>query len=105
MFKATKRVTSHPGQILAMILEENKITQTELAAHLGLPQTKISEICRGKRGISAEMARKLEKAIGMSADLWMNLQTKWELSQVDESKLTKVRKMRFPKSGQIRLAA
>jgi antitoxin HigA-1 len=46
-----------------------------------LPKT-INEICRQKRGISAEMAVKLSCALGASPDFWMNLQKNWELSQV-----------------------
>ena len=45
----------------------------------------MNEICRGKRGISAEMAMKLSKALGGSAQFWLNLQNNWEISQLDES--------------------
>ena len=40
--------------------------------------SKINEICRGKRGISAEMAVKLGKAFSQTPDLWMGLQNEWE---------------------------
>jgi len=49
-----------------------------------LPKT-INEICRGKRGISADMAMKLSKALGGSPQFWLNLQNNWELSQLDET--------------------
>jgi plasmid maintenance system antidote protein VapI len=44
-----------------------------------------NEICRGKRGISAEMAVKLSKALGGSPQFWLNLQNNWELSQLNYS--------------------
>lgn len=80
------RISAHPGEVLEMLLEESGISQSKLARALKEKHAKINEICRGKRGISAEMAVKLGKAFGQSADLWMGLQDEWELAQVDESK-------------------
>ncbi|MCL4146655.1 UNVERIFIED_CONTAM: hypothetical protein GTU68_037901, partial [Idotea baltica] len=55
-----------------------------LAEHLGVMPKTVNEICRGKRGISAEMSMKLGKALGGSPQFWLNLQNNWELSQLDE---------------------
>ena len=76
-------IAVHPGEILVEMLEENKISQVQLARHLKMDPSKINEICRGRRGISAEMAIMLAKALRVSAGTWMNLQKNWELSQVD----------------------
>jgi antitoxin HigA-1 len=65
------------------MLDENGLSQAALARHLKVDPSKINEICKGRRGISAEMAVILGKAFGTSASLWMNLQKSWELSQVD----------------------
>ncbi|MCO6432035.1 MAG: HigA family addiction module antidote protein [Deltaproteobacteria bacterium] len=54
-----------------------------------LPKT-INEICRGKRGISAEMAMKLSQALGASPQFWLNLQNNWELSQLSKSALKRI---------------
>ncbi len=72
----------HPGLVLQDELDERGISQSELAEHIGVLPKAINEICRGKRGISAEMAWKLSRALGASPQFWMNLQTNWELSQV-----------------------
>ncbi|MBI4586012.1 MAG: HigA family addiction module antidote protein [Planctomycetes bacterium] len=72
----------HPGKVLQNILDEGGISQAELARHLHIPQSKINEICRSKRGISAEMAVKLGKVFKQSPEFWLNLQKNWELSQV-----------------------
>lgn len=61
-------------------LEEIGVSQSDLAWHTGVLPRTINEICNGRRGISAPMARKLSKAIGASPLFWMNLQTNWELS-------------------------
>ena len=75
----------HPGEVLKDELEEIGLTQTALAAHIGVLPKTINEICRGKRGISAEMAVKLSKALGGSSQFWLNLQNNWELSQLTYS--------------------
>ena len=75
----------HPGEVLQDELEEIGLTQTALAKHIGVLPKTVNEICRGKRGISAEMAMKLSKALGGSPHFWLNLQNNWELSQLDES--------------------
>ncbi len=75
----------HPGEVLLDELEEIGMTQSALAKHIGVLPKTINEICRKKRGISAEMAMKLSKALGGSPQFWLNLQNNWEISQVDAS--------------------
>ena len=74
----------HPGEVLRDELEEIGLTQIALAKHIGILPKTINEICRGKRGISAEMAMKLSKSLGGSPQFWLNLQNNWELSQLDK---------------------
>ena len=83
----------HPGLILQDELDEIGITQTSLAEHLGVLPKTINEICRGKRGISAEMAWKLSHALGASPNFWLNLQNNWELSQVRTKSFEKLDKI------------
>lgn len=75
----------HPGDVLRDELEEIGISQSELAARIGVLPKTINEICNGNRGISAAMAWKLSKTLGASPLFWMNLQSNWELSQVDKA--------------------
>lgn len=83
----------HPGLVLQDELEEIGLTQSALAAHIGVLPKTINEICRGKRGISAEMAWKLSQAIGASPNFWLNLQNNWELSQVRASSFQNLEKI------------
>ncbi|RMD84596.1 MAG: addiction module antidote protein, HigA family [Candidatus Dadabacteria bacterium] len=83
----------HPGKVLQDELDELGITQTALALHIDVLPKTINEICRGKRGISAEMAMKLSQALGASPQFWLNLQNNWELSQVDKSVIGKIDKL------------
>jgi addiction module HigA family antidote len=84
--KKNFRIAAHPGEVLQMLLDEGEISQSQLARALKEKHSKINEICKRKRGISAEMAVKLGRALGQSPDLWMGLQDEWDLAQVDESK-------------------
>ena len=90
--KADFVITVHPGEILQMMLDELGISQTQLAKHIKVAQSKISELCNGHRGISAEMAVKLGKAFGQNPRFWLDGQQRWELSRVDAAKV-KIRKI------------
>jgi addiction module HigA family antidote len=71
----------HPGQILLNdFLQPMAVTQTQLAAHLGIPLQRVSEIVHGKRGISAETAWMLSGAFGTTPQFWSNLQTNYDLA-------------------------
>jgi addiction module HigA family antidote len=76
----------HPGRILQDELDELGIAQSTLATHIGVLPKTINEICRGKRGISVDMAMRLSQALGASPHFWLNLQIHWELSQLSKGK-------------------
>jgi addiction module HigA family antidote len=87
-------IAVHPGDILREMLDEHGVTQISLAAHLDTDVARVNEICRRRRGISAQMAVMLGKAFGTSPGLWLNLQKNWELSQVDRQAAKHVRPIR-----------
>ena len=55
------------------------VTQTELAAKLGISFPRLNEILRGKRAVTPDTALRLERVLGMSADFWLGLQLDWDL--------------------------
>ncbi len=72
----------HPGEILLEeFLEPAGMTQTALAEKLGWTRTRLNELIKGKRGITADAALDLAKALHTTPKLWMNLQATWELAQ------------------------
>jgi antitoxin HigA-1 len=75
----------HPGEVLKDEIYGIGLTQSALAKHIGVLPKTINEICRGKRGISAEMAIKLSKALGGKPQFWLNLQNNWEISRIDKT--------------------
>ncbi|MCA9314728.1 MAG: HigA family addiction module antidote protein [Planctomycetes bacterium] len=88
--RPTHRLPTHPGQILLHeFLEPMGITQVALAAHLGVPVQRVNEIVRGKRGVTAETAWMLAQAFETSPELWVNLQTSYDLARSRPARKTK----------------
>lgn len=83
----------HPGLVLQDELDEIGLSQSALAAHIGVLPKTVNEICRGKRGISVEMAFRLSKALGASPTFWLNLQKNWELSMFDAEKIGAIKRV------------
>ncbi len=74
----------HPGEILLEeFLMPADITQTAFAETLGWTRARLNELIKGKRGITADAALDLAKALGTSPKMWMNLQATWDLSQAE----------------------
>lgn len=72
----------HPGEILLEeFLKPAGITQVEFAEKLAWTRTRLNELIKGKRGITADSALDLASALGTSAKLWMNLQATYDLDQ------------------------
>jgi addiction module HigA family antidote len=70
----------HPGQVLAEVyMKEMGLNQSTLAAKVGCAHRKINEIVNGKRGISADFAIDLERTLGTSAEMWINMQASYDL--------------------------
>jgi len=85
-----RSIAVHPGEILEEILEQNQITQSDVARRLRMTHSKINEICRGRRGVTPDMAMRFGRLFGQSPLFWLNLQKNWELSQLDESDYTTI---------------
>ena len=70
-----------PGEFLKDELEARSWSQTEFAEIIGRPVRLINEIIAGKRAITPETAIQLSASLGTSAELWMNLETQFQLSK------------------------
>lgn len=85
---------AHPGEVLREYLPES-LGITEAAKRLGVTRQALSALLNGRSGVSAEMALRLEAALGTSAEMWVEMQAGYDL--------WKARQMRQPKV--IRIAA
>ena len=75
----TPFVATHPGEMLKDELKKRGISQKQLAEQTGIKPSVISETVNGKRSVSLNVAVALEKALGIPADIWMNMQTQYDL--------------------------
>lgn len=72
----------HPGEILAEeFLIPFNITAYKLAKDIEIPQTRISEIIKGNRRITADTALRLSKYFGNSAKFWLGLQDDFDIEE------------------------
>ena len=77
---ARKLPPIHPGEILAQeFLAPLGISQYRLAKGIGVPPRRINEIVHGTRSLTADTALRLARFFGTSAELWVNLQTHFDL--------------------------
>ena len=77
----------HPGEILEeeFIVPMN-LTAYKLAKEIGVQQTRISQIIKGKRAITADTAIRLAKFFGTTEEFWMNLQREYDLRNAHAEK-------------------
>lgn len=70
----------HPGEILSEeFLKPMGITSVKLAREIGVPPGRISAILNGKRAITADTALRLAKYFAVSSELWLGLQSDYDL--------------------------
>lgn len=83
----------HPGGIVRrQCLEPLGLSVTEAAKGLGVTRQALSDLLNEKAGVSVEMAIRLSKAFGSSAETWLGLQTAYDLAQArDRARTIKVR--------------
>jgi HTH-type transcriptional regulator/antitoxin HigA len=74
-----------PGEYISEELEARGWSQLDLAEILGRPPQAVNEIIKAKRAISPETARGLGEAFGTSAQMWMNLQSAYDLAKMQHS--------------------
>jgi len=92
--------TITPGEILLEeFIKPLKISAYRLAKDTGMPATRVSQILKGKRKITADTALRLSKYFGNSADFWMGIQDEFDLREevqkirLELNKITKVANM------------
>jgi addiction module HigA family antidote len=77
----------HPGELIGDTLDELGVSISAAARGLGITRQQLHNLIAGRSGISPEMAVKLEKAIGSTADTWLKLQMNYDLAQVRKRKI------------------
>ena len=87
----------HPGEVLSEeFLKPLEISAYRLSKAIRIPQTRTSEILKGRRRITADTALRLSKYFGNSAKFWLGLQDDYDIEQEKNNKkkeLDKIKKI------------
>ena len=90
-----KLANIHPGEILNYeFLEPLKITAYRLSKDLNIPQTRISEIIKGNRRITADTALRLSKYFGNSAKFWLGIQDDYDIEEEKKTKESEINQIK-----------
>lgn len=85
---------AHPGEVLREWFPDG-MTVTEAAEQLGVSRVTLSKILNGKAGITADMALRLAAWLGTRAEVWIDMQSAWELWQAEQRGLPNVKPLRL----------
>jgi len=72
----------HPGQLVKEYLDGLGLSVAEAAQGIGITRQQLHNVIAGRSNISPEMAIRLEKALGSTADTWLRMQMNYDLAQV-----------------------
>ncbi|HAK50485.1 MAG TPA: addiction module antidote protein, HigA family [Gammaproteobacteria bacterium] len=89
----------HPGEFIQSVYLDpyaDKISRSEIASKLGVARPTFNRLVNGQSNISPEMAIRLSKVLGGSAQSWLNMQTNYDLHHAEKrSKLSQLKKLDF----------
>lgn len=85
---------AHPGEALREWIPE-AMSVTTAAEQLGVSRVMLSKILNSKAGISAEMALRLAAWLGTTPEVWLEMQSAWDLWQAEQKPLPDVLPLRM----------
>ncbi|MEN9637206.1 MAG: addiction module antidote protein HigA family [Verrucomicrobiota bacterium] len=78
----------HPGEMIKEdFLSDYGLTQYALAKALKIPHSRVTDIVKGRRGITADTALRLARYFQNSAEFWLNLQAEYDLRTADAKRI------------------
>jgi addiction module HigA family antidote len=89
----------HPGEVLQDLLNEAGLTPNAVALALRVPANRIGGILKGQRGITGDTALRLARYFGTSAQMWMNLQSKYDLAVAEDALRKQIEREVLPLSA------
>ncbi|MBI4962718.1 MAG: HigA family addiction module antidote protein [Desulfomonile tiedjei] len=97
--KEAKLPPIHPGEILfEEFMEPLGLNQRQLAQALGVNVTRINRIIKGKSAITADTALRLGRYFGTTAQLWLNMQSRYDLEKAKDESEAKIKKAVKPRT-------
>jgi len=73
---------SHPGKLIKADIDELGLSMVEAAKGLGISRQQLHSVIAGRAGVTPEMAIRLEKALGSTADTWLRIQMNYDLARI-----------------------
>lgn len=90
----------HPGEILREeVLDELGMSGHALAMALHVPATRINDILRERRGITADTALRLARFLGSTPQYWLHLQTAYDLKKAEIASARMIEQEILPREG------
>jgi addiction module HigA family antidote len=83
----------HPGRIVKDAIEELNLSIVGAAAGLGITRQQLHKVISGRSAVTPEMAVRLEKALGSTADTWLRMQMNYDLAQIRQRADIKVKRL------------
>lgn len=91
---------THPGEILREdFLEPMGISVYALANAIKVPRSRVNDIVRGRRGITADTALRLARYFGTSPEFWIDLQARYDLEVAKDSSRRRIEKEVEPRAA------
>jgi addiction module HigA family antidote len=88
----------HPGEIIKEdVLRPLGMSVNRLALELRVPVSRLNEIVNGRRSITADTALRLGRYLGISAQVWLNLQAAYELEVAERSSIREIKRQVHPR--------
>ncbi len=84
------RNPAHPGEVLREWLPEG-MTVTQAAKELQVSRVTLSKVLNGRAGVTAGVALRLSAWLGTSPDLWLAMQTQWDMWQAEQQPRPKIK--------------
>jgi antitoxin HigA-1 len=89
----------HPGEIIREeVLVPLDLSANQLAKFLAIDTTRLNEIVRGRRGITADTALRLARYLGTSPEFWLKLQVHYELRVARQAKQKEIERAVRPRT-------
>ena len=90
----------HPGETIREdVLAPLGMSVNQLAKALGITATRLNDVARGRRGITADTALRLARYLGTSAEFWLGLQLEYDLRIARRTRLKEIEKAVQPRSA------
>jgi antitoxin HigA-1 len=90
----------HPGRTIAEdVLRPLGMSVNALAGELHVPATRLNEIVRGRRGVTADTALRLARYLGTTAQFWLNLQSTYDLRIAKHRTGARINKLVSPRKA------